>query len=103
LTVCLEEHVPVVSFFWGDPARYLKRVHAAGRKIFLQVGSVEAAAAGVDIIIAQGTEAGGHVEGETATMVLAPRIVDAGRTRSGRRGWRHRRSARTGGCVSAGS
>jgi NAD(P)H-dependent flavin oxidoreductase YrpB (nitropropane dioxygenase family) len=81
LNVCLEEHVPVVSFFWGDPARYVERVHAAGSKIFLQVGSVEAArraaAAGVDVIIAQGTEAGGHVEGETATMVLAPRIVDA--------------------------
>ena len=74
-------HVPVVSFFWGDPARYIEQVHAAGSKIFLQVASVEAArraaAAGVDVIIAQGTEAGGHVEGETATMVLAPRIVDA--------------------------
>jgi NAD(P)H-dependent flavin oxidoreductase YrpB (nitropropane dioxygenase family) len=81
LTVCLEEHVPVVSFFWGDPARYVERVHAAGSKIFLQVGSVvaarRAAASGVDVIIAQGTEAGGHVEGETATMVLVPRIVDA--------------------------
>ena len=81
LNVCLEEHVPVISFFWGDPARYVEQVHAAGSKIFLQVGSVEAArraaAAGVDVIIAQGTEAGGHVEGETATMVLTPRIVDA--------------------------
>jgi NAD(P)H-dependent flavin oxidoreductase YrpB (nitropropane dioxygenase family) len=81
LTVSLEEHVPVVSFFWGDPARYVERVQAAGSKIFLQVGSVEAArraaAAGVDVIIAQGTEGGGHVEGETATMVLTPSIVDA--------------------------
>jgi len=81
LNVCLEEHVPVISFFWGDPARYVEQVHAAGSKIFLQVGSVEAArraaAAGVDVIIAQGTEAGGHVEGETATMVLVPRVVDA--------------------------
>ena len=81
LSVCLEEHVPVISFFWGDPARYVERIHAAGSKVFLQVGSVEAArraaAAGVDVIIAQGTEAGGHVEGEVATMALAPRIVDA--------------------------
>ena len=81
LNVCVEQHVPVVSFFWGDPAPHVERVHAAGSKIFLQVGSVEgarrAAAAGVDVIIAQGTEAGGHVEGETATMVLVPRIVDA--------------------------
>src|SRR5215469_338683 len=43
LNVCLEEHVPIVSFFWGDPARYVERVHAAGSKIFLQVGSAEAA------------------------------------------------------------
>jgi nitronate monooxygenase len=81
LAVCLEEHVPVISFFWGDATRYVERLHAAGSKVFLQVGSVEAAqraaAAGVDVIIAQGSEAGGHVEGEVATMVLAPRIVDA--------------------------
>jgi nitronate monooxygenase len=43
LNICLEEHVPVVSFFWGDAARYVERAHAAGSKIFLQVGSVEAA------------------------------------------------------------
>jgi NAD(P)H-dependent flavin oxidoreductase YrpB (nitropropane dioxygenase family) len=59
----------------------MRERHAAGSKVFLQVGSVEAArraaAAGVDVIIAQGTEAGGHVEGEVATMALAPRIVDA--------------------------
>jgi NAD(P)H-dependent flavin oxidoreductase YrpB (nitropropane dioxygenase family) len=40
LNVCLEQHVPVVSFFWGDPALHVERVHAAGSKIFLQVGSV---------------------------------------------------------------
>jgi nitronate monooxygenase len=81
LAVALEEHVPIISFFWGDPSRYVERIHAAGSKVVLQVGSVEAArraaAAGVDVIIAQGNEAGGHVEGEVATMVLAPRIVDA--------------------------
>jgi nitronate monooxygenase len=46
-----------------------------------QVGSVEAAVrsqqAGVDVIIAQGIEAGGHLVGEVSTMVLLPRIVDA--------------------------
>jgi nitronate monooxygenase len=63
LAVCLEEQVPVISFFWGDAARYVERVHAAGSKVFLQVGSVEArraADAGVDVIIAQGSEAGGQ-------------------------------------------
>jgi len=43
LTVCLEEHVPVVSFFWGDATRHVERVHAAASKVFLQVSSVEAA------------------------------------------------------------
>src|SRR5215831_15367914 len=51
------------------------------QQVIFQVGSVEAAqraaAGGVDVIIAQGSEAGGHVEGEVATMALAPRIVDA--------------------------
>jgi NAD(P)H-dependent flavin oxidoreductase YrpB (nitropropane dioxygenase family) len=45
------------------------------------LGSVEAAVrarqAGVDMIIAQGVEAGGHVAGEVSTIVLLPRIVDA--------------------------
>jgi NAD(P)H-dependent flavin oxidoreductase YrpB (nitropropane dioxygenase family) len=81
LQVALEEHVPIISFFWGDPAPYVERIHATGSKIFLQIGTVErarhAAAAGVDVIIAQETEAGGHVEGEVATMVLTPRVVDA--------------------------
>src|SRR5215469_13886960 len=60
LAVCLDEHVPVISFFWGDATRAM------------QVGSMEAAQrAAADVIIAQGSEAGGHVEGEVATMVLA--------------------------------
>jgi nitronate monooxygenase len=81
LALCLEEKVPVISFFWGDPAPYVSQVHSSGAKVFHQVGSLEAAAkaaeAGVDVIVAQGGEAGGHVEGDVATMVLVPRIVDA--------------------------
>jgi NAD(P)H-dependent flavin oxidoreductase YrpB (nitropropane dioxygenase family) len=57
------------------------RAHAAGTKVFHQVGSVadaqRAASAGVDVIIAQGAEAGGHVAGEVATLALVPRVVDA--------------------------
>jgi NAD(P)H-dependent flavin oxidoreductase YrpB (nitropropane dioxygenase family) len=45
------------------------------------LGSVEAAVraqqAGVEVIIAQGIEAGGHLAGEVSTMVLLPRVVDA--------------------------
>src|SRR5215813_2439856 len=76
-----EEGVPVLSFFWGDPSSYIDRVHAVGGKVFHQVGSAaaaqEAARAGVDVIIAQGVEAGGHVAGEVTTMALVPRVVDA--------------------------
>jgi NAD(P)H-dependent flavin oxidoreductase YrpB (nitropropane dioxygenase family) len=81
VAVCLEERVPILSFFWGDPTAYVGRAHAAGVKVFLQVGSVadarRAAAAGVDVVIAQGVEAGGHVAGEVSTLALVPRVVDA--------------------------
>ena len=62
-------------------AEFVPAAHAAGIAGLRQVGSVEAAVraqqAGVDVIIAQGIEAGGHVVGEVSTMVLLPRIVDA--------------------------
>jgi NAD(P)H-dependent flavin oxidoreductase YrpB (nitropropane dioxygenase family) len=81
VAICLEEQVPVLSLFWGDSTPYVARAHAAGVKVAHQVGSVadarRAAAAGVDIIIAQGAEAGGHVAGEVATLALVPRVVDA--------------------------
>src|SRR5262245_51292138 len=81
VAVCLEERVPVLSFFWGDPTPYVERAHAAGVKVFNQVGSVADAHrsvdAGVDVIIAQGVEAGGHVAGEVSTLALVPRVVDA--------------------------
>ena len=81
VNVCVEERVPVLSFFWGDPSPYVERAHAAGLKVIDQVGSAEAArrsaGAGVDVIIAQGVEAGGHVAGEVSTMALVPRVSDA--------------------------
>ena len=77
----LEEDVPVVSFFWGDPLRFVERAHSAGAKVIDQVGSVVAAKrsaeAGVDVVIAQGVEAGGHIAGQVSTMALVPRVVDA--------------------------
>jgi nitronate monooxygenase len=81
IQVCIDEQVAALSFFWGDPSKFVPGAHAAGIAVLHQVGSVEAAVrakhAGVDVIIAQGTEAGGHVAGEVSTMVLLPRIVDA--------------------------
>jgi NAD(P)H-dependent flavin oxidoreductase YrpB (nitropropane dioxygenase family) len=81
VAICLQERVPLLDFFWGDPSPYVERAHEAGVKVCQQVGSVEAAQraveAGVDLIIAQGVEAGGHVAGEVTTMALVPRVVDA--------------------------
>ena len=72
--------MPVISFFWGDPSPYVETAHA-GLKVIDQVGSVEAAkrsaGAGVDAIIAQGVEAGGHIAGQASTMVLVPGVVHA--------------------------
>lgn len=79
--VCLEERVPVLSTFWGDPAPFVARAHSAAVKVIHQVGSVadarQAVQAGVDAIVAQGVEAGGHIAGEVTTMALVPRVVDA--------------------------
>ncbi|SDE70379.1 Nitronate monooxygenase [Variovorax sp. CF079] len=66
--VCLEERVPVLSLFWCDAAPFVSRCHAAGIIVILQVGSAgearNAAVADVDVIVAQGIEAGGHVRGQ---------------------------------------
>lgn len=82
LALCLEERVPVLSFFWGElPAAYVERAHTAGVQVIYQVGSVAAARrsaeVGADVVIAQGFEAGGHVAGDVTTMALVPRVVDA--------------------------
>lgn len=81
LAVCLDEAVPVISTFWGDPAGVHETIHTAGAVHVHTVGSVDEARravdAGVDVIVAQGWEAGGHVRGEVATMALVPAVVDA--------------------------
>jgi len=81
LKICLEERVPVVSLFWCDAAPFVERCHAAGIVVMLQVGSAEearsAAAAGVDVVVAQGMEAGGHVRGQVALLPLLPTVVEA--------------------------
>jgi nitronate monooxygenase len=81
LEVALEAGAPIISFFWGDPAPYVERVHAAGAKATLTVGAADearrAADNGIDVIVAQGWEAGGHVWGEVSTLALVPAVVDA--------------------------
>ena len=81
LDVCLEEHVPIISFFWGDPSALAPRAKARGAIVLHTVGSAaeakRAVDAGVDIVVAQGWEAGGHVRGTVATLPLVPAVVDA--------------------------
>ncbi len=81
LDACLESGVSVVSFHWDEPYEYVDRIHSADTLVMYTVGSAEdarrAVDAGVDIIVAQGWEAGGHVRSEVATMALLPRVVDA--------------------------
>jgi NAD(P)H-dependent flavin oxidoreductase YrpB (nitropropane dioxygenase family) len=81
LEVCLQERVPVISFFWGVDAQLVTRAKAGGAIVMQTVGSVEeaqhAVRCGVDIIVAQGWEAGGHVRGGVTTMALVPAVVDA--------------------------
>ena len=78
---CLAERVPLLILFWGDPAPYVDRAHAVGTMLVVQVGSVEEAAAaaraGVDAVMVQGVEAGGHVRSTTGLSVLLPAAVDA--------------------------
>lgn len=81
LSVALEHGVGIVSFFWGDATRFVERVKAAGAFVIQIVGSVDeakrAADAGIDAIVAQGREAGGHVRGDMSTMTLVPSVIDA--------------------------
>lgn len=78
---CLAAGVDVVSFSFGDAAPYVDRVHDAGSVVLQTVGSAaearEAVDAGVDVVVAQGWEAGGHVQSDVATMPLVPRVADA--------------------------
>ncbi len=77
----LEAGLRIVSLFWGDPAGYVEQVHDADGVVLHTVGSAEegrrAAASGVDVVVAQGWEAGGHVWGQVATLPLVPAVVDA--------------------------
>lgn len=77
--LCREE-VRVVTTGAGNPGKYVDRFREKGMKIIPVVSSVALAKRlerlGVDAMIAEGLEAGGHV-GELTTMVLVPQIVDA--------------------------
>jgi nitronate monooxygenase len=71
----------VVEFFYGDPdAGLVEMVHSSGALVSWQVGSVaEARAAadcGCDLVVAQGTEAGGHIRGQVALLPLLDSVLE---------------------------
>ena len=80
MEVVIDERVAVVTTGAGNPAEYLPALKEVGTKVIPVVASVALAKrlvrSGVDAVIAEGTESGGHV-GEITTMALIPRVVDA--------------------------
>ena len=80
MDVVCEEKVPVVTTGAGNPGKYISKLRECGIKVIPVVANVTLAIrverAGADAVVAEGTEAGGHI-GETTTMALVPQMVDA--------------------------
>ena len=80
IDVVCEEKVPVVTTGAGNPGKYIAKMKEAGIKVVPVVANLALATrverAGADAVVAEGTEAGGHI-GENTTMVLVPQVVDA--------------------------
>lgn len=82
MQIIIDEKVPIVVTSAGNPKTWTAQLHEAGCKVLHVVSSAKfaqkAEAAGVDAIIAEGFEAGGHNgREETTTMCLIPSVVDA--------------------------
>lgn len=80
MQVILEERVPVITTGAGNPGKYVPMLKEVGTKVIPVVASVALAKrlekAGVDALIAEGMESGGHI-GEIGTLPLVPQVVDA--------------------------
>lgn len=80
VSAALESGVRLVHLFWGDPTPYVAAIHRAGAKVIAAISTADEAKqaldAGADIVIAQGWEAGGHVQGTITTLCLVPVVAD---------------------------
>jgi nitronate monooxygenase len=80
MSVALDEGVGVIALSFSDPSPFVAEAHRSGATVICQVRTLEGARqameAGVDVITAQGTEAGGHT-GQVSTLPLVPVVVDA--------------------------
>ena len=75
-------HVRAIDFFWGPPdAQLIDRAHAGGSLAIWQVGSADEARAaqdnGCDLVVAQGSEAGGHVRSSQPLLEILEDVLDA--------------------------
>ncbi len=81
IEACIEASVPLLILFWGDPSPYVADARRAGVALFSQVGDAEEAAraadAGVDGVVVQGCEAGGHVKAVRPLAETLPETVSA--------------------------
>lgn len=77
--VSLDERVPVICFSWGDPGDLASRAHDAGARVICQVTRSDEVEpilrSGADVLIAQGTEAGGH-SGYVPLHAILPSVVE---------------------------
>jgi len=80
MEVVIEERVPVYAAGLGNPGPWMDRLRANGTLVLAVVGQVKHVApvleAGVDAIVAQGSDGGGH-NAPVGTMALIPQVVDA--------------------------
>ncbi len=80
IEIVFEEKVPVLASGLGDPAPIVPAAHDLGMKVLALVGNtknaVRVAAGGVDVVVAQGYDGGGHT-GRIGTLSLLPAVIDA--------------------------
>lgn len=78
--VVCKHKVPVVTTGAGNPGKYMEKFKGIGTKVIPVIPSVALAkrmeSMGADAVVAEGTEAGGHI-GELTTMALMPQVADA--------------------------
>lgn len=79
LEVILDEQVPVLVTFYGNPGGIVEQAHQRGTRVMSLVGTTKHAErcieSGADVLIATGYDAGGH-EDDVGTMALVPQVVD---------------------------
>ena len=80
MEVIYDEKIPIFVSGLGIPREIIEEGHKRGMKVLCMIGKVahalKAKEAGADVLVAQGTEAGGHT-GKIGTLTLVPQVIDA--------------------------